>query len=69
MTRANDLFTQYLELGSLAKVGKNQNPPISRERVRQILKDYDTSRKVLPPELRKEHRREYLREWRRKRNG
>ena len=66
MTRANDLFRQYIKLGSLEKVGQAQQPPITRERVRQILKNYDTSRKVLTPEQRKENQRESLRKFRRK---
>jgi len=34
---ADDLYRQYLELGTLQKVGDAQDPPICRERVRQIL--------------------------------
>jgi hypothetical protein len=35
--RAEALAAQYRELGSLEAVGQAQVPPISRERVRQIL--------------------------------
>lgn len=37
MKRADKLYEQYLELGTLKAVGDAQEPPISRERVRQIL--------------------------------
>jgi len=63
MTRAEKLYQQYLELKTLEAVGKAQEPPITRERVRQILVKAGytqrNSHKIYTDEELSEHRKEY----------